>query len=474
MQDNELDKLINDAANQHHPPYDDEAWGKMLVLLDKHLPQKKDRRRPAAFWLLFLLLGGAVTLGVLQPWNKNKNGNSSAVAKIESSSSAQNTTAPQIKENGAATPNSASTTNSTHTVALPATENNTSKGSSAIPQTNTGTSKPAANNSFVNGEAFVRTNKNISARNSRPVIKVQRPVTAADDEATITATAAGKEKKTSSKTKTTVKPAAAEEDDNKNVTAAVTAAPQATLQTADEKTTAVTAKQNSQQLQKDSAARQPATVTAVTSSKPKKDRGFAGNFALTFSTGADLSFIDLKNPGKVKLFYGAGAAYTIGKHLKVSSGFYVSKKVYYAEPYQYKFPNGVAYPHLTGIDASCNVYEIPVSLSYNFAQHKNHNWFAGAGLSSFLMKKEYYNYQYQTPTGQTYSYARTITDENKHYFSVVTLSGGYQYTLNKHIALVAEPYLKLPLAGVGAGKIKLNSSGILLTAAIKPFARNKK
>ena len=90
------------------------------------------------------------------------------------------------------------------------------------------------------------------------------------------------------------------------------------------------------------------------------------------------------------------------------------------------------------------------------------------------MKKETYNYQYKTPSGQTYNYVTTINNENKHYFSVLSLSGGYQYKLNDRIAFVAEPYVKIPLAGIGEGKIKLNSAGLLVTAVVKPFAKSKK
>jgi hypothetical protein len=35
---------------------------------------------------------------------------------------------------------------------------------------------------------------------------------------------------------------------------------------------------------------------------------------------------------------------------------------------------------------------------------------------------------------------------------------------------MVEPYFKLPLSGVGFGKVKLNSGGVLVTAVIKPFA----
>jgi hypothetical protein len=60
MQFEEFDKKIKEAAENHHPAYDEQAWAKMNKLLDKHLPEKEDRRRRFA-WLFFLLflVGGA-------------------------------------------------------------------------------------------------------------------------------------------------------------------------------------------------------------------------------------------------------------------------------------------------------------------------------------------------------------------------------------------------------------------------------
>jgi len=54
---------------------------------------------------------------------------------------------------------------------------------------------------------------------------------------------------------------------------------------------------------------------------------------------------------------------------------------------------------------------------------------------------------------------------------VLDLSAGYEYTLNKRFSLAAEPYVKLPFSGVGAGKIKLNSAGVLFTLTMKPFKK---
>jgi hypothetical protein len=79
------------------------------------------------------------------------------------------------------------------------------------------------------------------------------------------------------------------------------------------------------------------------------------------------------------------------------------------------------------------------------------------------MKNEVYNYYYKyTPTSLTITKKWTIRDQNNHYFSILTISAGYQRKIGNHISLTDEPYIKLPLIGVGFGKVKLNSGGIFL------------
>ena len=59
MQFDEFDKKIKDAAEHHHPAYDEKAWEKMEMLLDEHMPVKKDDRRKFIFLLLFLFIIGS-------------------------------------------------------------------------------------------------------------------------------------------------------------------------------------------------------------------------------------------------------------------------------------------------------------------------------------------------------------------------------------------------------------------------------
>src|ERR1700741_4582486 len=73
MQFEDLDKKIKEAADQHHPAYDEKAWRKMEKLLNQHLPLQKDDRRRILFLLLFLLVGVGGFLMISQPWNKKIN-----------------------------------------------------------------------------------------------------------------------------------------------------------------------------------------------------------------------------------------------------------------------------------------------------------------------------------------------------------------------------------------------------------------
>ena len=85
------------------------------------------------------------------------------------------------------------------------------------------------------------------------------------------------------------------------------------------------------------------------------------------------------------------------------------------------------------------------------------------------MKKESYDYYYKYPSGYVDTKSWSISNKNQHYFAILDISAGYQYYFNKRISLIGEPYLKIPMEGVGAGKVKLNSGGILFTLSVKPF-----
>lgn len=485
-----MDHIIRDAVDKHHPAYNDKAWEKMEKKLDKHLPQQRDRRRFLFFLLLFLLLGGATFFGITY-LSSNKTPLGKEIAENKKSEQTGNQT--KKEEQPVAQPITQNISPAGHAVEKPATENGTTVTVDDKKAPVTGNIPAQATDNAVNKINNVSlpekgsNNLGNSAKNKRPVIgnknksKIRMTAAGPSDELT----AAGKEK---IKGKTPEKKNIA---DKKNVV--ITAAEPENMES--ENSTAVTPEQKKDPVTVDAKKEEPVKiaedkkeekikekeVVAAENKKPsspdknKPKKNIVGNFGITLSAGPDMSFVELNKLGKATLIYGAGISYRFMKRVTVRAGFYSSKKIYTAKPEQYTF-QGSSYPYLYDIDAVCKVYEIPVSLSYNFGQRKNHNWFGNAGLSSFLMKTEDYDYVYKVPNGQNYTYytyKAAIKDRNKHYFAVLTLSAGYQYNFGKRVSLQAEPYVKLPLGGVGEGKIKLKSAGVLFTATVRPFAKKK-
>ena len=57
-------------------------------------------------------------------------------------------------------------------------------------------------------------------------------------------------------------------------------------------------------------------------------------------------------------------------------------------------------------------------------------------------------------------WTRDAVNENQHLLSILNLSAGYERSLGPRWSIQAEPYFKLPLSGVGAGKMRLASAGV--------------
>lgn len=437
-----MDEIIKAASESYHPAYDDKAWDKMEALLNKHLPQKEDRRRPIVF-ILFLLLVGGGFFALVYSWNKKSDRPVTDLKTIP--------VASQSKEHPFPTKNDAKT--------FPGLQDN-----SPVQNTTSQTIIKDQDPTNFNAPArLVRLASKRSIANSAADITTEPQTFDNVDPAVNKDFSAGQEIALENSDK--LFPPASINTVSAQPGTPVVTSPQVAVDTnnANKKSTT------------DVKSTLVEKSTARKAVKTNDSRGFRNNFAFTLSAGPDISFVSLGDLGKTNLNYGAGVSYTFAKRFTVKSGFYKATKIYSAEPADYHPPTGywTYSTNLQRVDADCDVYEIPLTLAYNFGQSKNHNWFTAVGVSSYLMKKETYNYLYKNQWGQTMYKGWTLRNKNKHYFSVVTVSGGYQYKLSQRVSLAAEPYMKIPLHGVGFGKIKLNSGGLLVTASIKPFAKKK-
>lgn len=472
MQSEDFDKKIRDAAENHHPSYNEKAWNKMENLLDKHLPTEKDNRRRIIFFvLLFLLVGGGTWLFISKPWK---------TTPVLS----QTTTETAAKPNGSI---SSSTTNSQpgttgteagEVVAHPSSSNN--RGSEPATPHVQGPATPGQPGQ-VDRPANTPVNE-FSVTTTQAPARKKAGEQAGDDFGIVTGAPGKKQKakKDQQPQLPATTPVIAETqqiETPKNNTSEETAKKQTDIvEPAREKKDVVPPPVNTDkpvtntektEQPKDEPAKDSVTTPTKASKKKKKKGPTENGLAVTVSGGADLSFVGSRT-GEWRPVVGAGLSYTFAKRFTLRTGFYTANKVYSASPEDYKPKTPPPTPqYLKLIDAECKVYEIPVSLAWQFAKSKKGSWFGAAGLSSYIMKEEKYDYLYEYPGGPPWTYNWELRNKNKHLFSVLSLSAGYNRKLGRIFSVTAEPYFKMPLNGVGFGKVKLNSTGVLVTLSAK-------
>jgi hypothetical protein len=457
-----FDKEIKESLEQRNPAYDERAWEKMKPLLNKYLPLKKDDRRRLLFLLfLFLLLGGGSWLALR---------NSSAGEKPVANNPAAGLSADKKEK-----------TQSTAHIPSPGTKQaakNQEPGADLPPQ-NISLPGQGIRSSTPGDRAEGKQKKNINPEklsltfnnkkkppknsNSNPPIQHQNDITVSVPDILQNIQPENKITNDPEISNNTNKLAGSGNDKNKQAdNSPAIPVTDETIPAQDEK--------------KQVADTEKSQQVSQQKKQNKKSGGFLSNLGITVSAGPDLSIVEAKKTGQVRLNYGAGLSYTVLKRFSIRSGFFISRKIYSAGPEDYNPPPAFwnYYTNLKKIDADCKIFEVPVTVDYYFAGKKNYSWFAAAGLSSFFMKKEEYDYLFKPAYSPTYiSYKHTYENENKHYFSVLNISGGYSRKLNNKISIQAEPFMKIALNGIGYGKVKLNSGGILFTATFKPFSPGK-
>ncbi len=181
-------------------------------------------------------------------------------------------------------------------------------------------------------------------------------------------------------------------------------------------------------------------------------KSFLSRLAVKVTVAPDFSSDQFKTTDKMGLNYGLVVEYFLIDKLSVSAGAIWSRKYYSSENLEYN-------NHLVDrVYGDCRMWDIPVNVNYYFAPSKNVSFFASAGLSSYLMKEENYDFEIDTNYGpQTYS--KKITNENNEWFKTLNVSIGLQKQINTRLVVQVEPFMKVPLAGVGEGNISLASFG---------------
>lgn len=187
-------------------------------------------------------------------------------------------------------------------------------------------------------------------------------------------------------------------------------------------------------------------------------------FTLSILAAPDINAVNSFNKNQVGTNFGLQVAMHLSKKFSISTGAAYAIKPYQADGNQYNSLNwqGRAATDLPNyIAANCKVLDIPVNLNYQFYSKGKNAFALGTGLSSYIMLRENYHFDFDDGSGRP-SYDVQVSNRNQHWFGVVNINATYERRINSKFSTVIQPYVKLPLTGIGNGRVDLKSTGVAL------------
>ncbi|MBS1935023.1 MAG: outer membrane beta-barrel protein, partial [Bacteroidetes bacterium] len=202
-------------------------------------------------------------------------------------------------------------------------------------------------------------------------------------------------------------------------------------------------------------------LTNNTAPAQKKNNIKAKYFYAGIVAAPDFSTIKMQSIKGSGYTAGILLGYKFSSNLSIETGAYFDSKKYYTDGKYFSTKNvsWLRYTDLKHVDGWCNMIDVPVNLRYNFSATKKNSWFAAAGLSTYFMFKENYTYDYEY-NGSYYNSSAGYTKGSQNWFSIINISAGYEHNIGKTGSLRLEPYLKVPLTGMGTGSLPIMSVGL--------------
>jgi len=186
----------------------------------------------------------------------------------------------------------------------------------------------------------------------------------------------------------------------------------------------------------------------------------------------------LYNNNRVGNGFGLTFNYQLLGSLSVNSGIIFSKKYYQADQNDFHAPRNVpdSDANIKFVEGSTNVIDIPINLRFNYFTDGKSKFFVNGGFSSYIIQSESLNYYCQFNNNvtaiQSQRWVRPApspSPKKNYLFSIVNFSAGFETSIDKNFSFQFEPYMKLPVKGIGIGKVDLSSYGISLSLKYTPI-----
>jgi hypothetical protein len=196
----------------------------------------------------------------------------------------------------------------------------------------------------------------------------------------------------------------------------------------------------------------------------KKNRSEKGFY---YGLGGGIGWNAIKDQGFNNANFKAAfiAGYRINPFFSVESGISFSQKSYATTGKYFNMDEmHKANPSVTEImdvKGSSNLFELPLMIRYDMVRKNNHRLFSTIGLSSYLitMENNYYNVMMN---GTAQPMHGTYSKDKIYYTASLDFGLGFEKDFSKKTHVRLEPYLQLPIGGIGVGKLPVKTIGVRL------------
>ncbi|PYF75190.1 porin family protein [Pedobacter nutrimenti] len=191
---------------------------------------------------------------------------------------------------------------------------------------------------------------------------------------------------------------------------------------------------------------------------------------LSVLAAPDISTAQSSKASKLSSNFGVMATYELSRKFSVSSGAVYSRKIY---------NSGGTGPAVNGygapweVNADCNVLDVPVNLNYKLLSKSNFSISAQTGLSSYFMLKENYRFVRTDANANQKITNVEINNQNQHLFGIANFSLSVERKISPALSIAVQPFVKLPLTGIGYWDANLKSTGVSFSLNIGLFPAKK-
>ena len=203
----------------------------------------------------------------------------------------------------------------------------------------------------------------------------------------------------------------------------------------------------------------PTPLQEASKKKKKLQSSVKGLYA-GILLGVDWSSVNAQSIKHSGMQGGILIGYKASQRLSLESGIYWDRKYYFTDGKYFNTDKIYQPPSskLLVVNGYCQMIEIPLDVKYNFRTKSKSEWFSLAGLSSYFMSKQGYDYTF---VHNNYSYDKHYEYNTKstNIFTVINFSAGYSRFISPNISVRFQPYIKIPISEIGTGKLPVSSAG---------------